>query len=49
MGRLLGADRPLPGSERLGSCLVRLPLFYNLSDDDQGRVIDRTREFLHGL
>ena len=36
-------------SEKLGSCLVRLPLFYNLSDDGSGRVIDRTTEFLHGL
>jgi len=49
LGRSLGTDRPLPGSERLGSCLVRLPLFFNLSDEDQGRVIDRTAEFLHGL
>ncbi|MGA8889948.1 MAG: dTDP-4-amino-4,6-dideoxygalactose transaminase [Anaeromyxobacteraceae bacterium] len=49
VGRALGADRPLPGSERLGSCLVRLPLFYNLSDEDQAQVIDRTTEFLHGL
>jgi dTDP-4-amino-4,6-dideoxygalactose transaminase len=38
--------RPLCNSERLSSCLVRLPLFYNLSDDDQEQVIARAREVL---
>jgi dTDP-4-amino-4,6-dideoxygalactose transaminase len=41
--------RPLPMSERLSSCLVRLPLFYNLSDDDQEQVITRAEETLNEL
>jgi dTDP-4-amino-4,6-dideoxygalactose transaminase len=49
MGRRVHDDRALPVAEHLGSCLVRLPLFYNLTDDDQGIVIERTREFLDAL
>lgn len=49
MGQALHAGRPaLPNSERLSSCLVRLPLFYNLSDADQSRVIEATLEALDG-
>ncbi len=36
----------LPGCERLASCLVRLPLFYNLREDEQAYVIEQTRDFL---
>jgi len=49
MGRRFHGERPLPMAERLGGCLVRLPLFFNLTDDDQGQVIDRTREFIDGV
>ena len=45
--RFHASRRPLCHSERLSSCLVRLPLFYNLSDDDQDQVITRAREILH--
>jgi dTDP-4-amino-4,6-dideoxygalactose transaminase len=37
--------RTLPMTEHLSDCLVRLPLFYNLTDDEQSRVIDGVREF----
>jgi dTDP-4-amino-4,6-dideoxygalactose transaminase len=48
-GRRICKDWPFPNSERLGSCLVRLPLFYNLSDEEQGEVIDRTKGFLDAI
>jgi dTDP-4-amino-4,6-dideoxygalactose transaminase len=35
----------LPGTESLGNGLVRLPLFYNLSDAEQNEVIETVREF----
>lgn len=47
--RFHDSRRPLCNSERLSSCLVRLPLFYNLSDDDQEHVITRAREILNAL
>lgn len=37
-------DRALPISERLSSCLVRLPLFFNITDNDVDEVIARTVE-----
>jgi dTDP-4-amino-4,6-dideoxygalactose transaminase len=47
MGRRFhDSRRSLCNSERLSSCLVRLPLFYNLSDHDQEQVITRAREIL---
>ncbi len=49
MGRRFHGGRALPTSERLGSCLVRLPLFYNMTDGEQDEVIGRTREFLDGI
>lgn len=49
MGRRFWDGRPLPGSERLSSCLVRLPLFFNMTDGEQAEVIGRTREFLDAL
>jgi len=50
MGRRFHASRrPLCNSERLSSCLVRLPLFYNLGDDDQEQVITRAREILNAF
>lgn len=32
--------RPLPNSDRFSNCLVRLPMFYELSDSDIDRVCD---------
>jgi dTDP-4-amino-4,6-dideoxygalactose transaminase len=49
MGRRYHSGRELPNSDRLTSCLVRLPFYFNLTDREQDEVIDRTREFLHGL
>lgn len=40
--------RPLQMSERLSDCLVRLPVFYNLTDDEQDRVIVAAKEVLRG-
>ena len=48
MGRACHRGPALPTSERLSSCLVRLPLFYNRSDGDQARVIDAALEALRG-
>lgn len=41
MGRRLGGDAgQCPVTERAADCLVRLPLFYQLTDAEQARVID---------
>jgi dTDP-4-amino-4,6-dideoxygalactose transaminase len=45
-GRQFHDGRALPRAEELGERLVRLPLFFNLSDDDQGKVIDAAQELL---
>lgn len=42
-------QRSLRTSERLSTCLVRLPLFFNLTDRDQAEVIGRTLEFLDAV
>jgi dTDP-4-amino-4,6-dideoxygalactose transaminase len=47
-GRSLHDNRALPNSERLSACLVRLPLYFNMTDREQDEVISRTREFLDG-
>lgn len=46
MGRRFGG-RPgqHPVAERAGDCLVRLPVFYQLTPDEQSRVIDALQEF----
>lgn len=49
MGKKFHGARPLPGSERLSSCLVRLPLFFNMTDPEQDQVIECTRRFLAAL
>lgn len=48
MGRTFHGGGALPNSEKLTSCLVRLPLFFNMTDVEQEEVIDRTLEFLDG-
>ncbi|MFO0677984.1 MAG: dTDP-4-amino-4,6-dideoxygalactose transaminase [Polyangiaceae bacterium] len=50
MGEKLGESPfPMPNTERLATCLVRLPLHFNLGDHEQERVIAHTLEFLHGV
>lgn len=49
MGRRFHDGRPLPVSDQLTECLVRLPLFFNITDTQVDEVIDRTVEFLRGL
>ena len=39
MGRKLHDGRALPQSERLSECLVRLPLYFQMSDGDVDRVV----------
>lgn len=37
--------RELPNSDRYSDCLLRLPLFFDLSDEDQSIIIERILEF----
>jgi dTDP-4-amino-4,6-dideoxygalactose transaminase len=39
------SGRPLPNTERAVACMLRLPLFYGISKDDQNRVIEGIRSF----
>lgn len=43
------AARELPVTDKTADTLVRLPLFYDLDDDEQGRVLDECRNFLDKL
>ncbi len=47
-GRKFYSDNPesLPGCERLSDCLVRLPIYYNMTDDELRFVIEKTQEWL---
>jgi dTDP-4-amino-4,6-dideoxygalactose transaminase len=49
MGRRFHGERALPMSEQLTFRLVRLPLYFNMTDSEQDEVIGRTQEYLHGL
>ncbi|KAA9332278.1 dTDP-4-amino-4,6-dideoxygalactose transaminase [Hymenobacter busanensis] len=40
--------RPLPHAERFGRCLVRLPLFYDLTPEQQDRVVAAVLAFYAG-
>lgn len=43
-------SRPsLPNCDRFADCLLRLPLYYELSDSEQDRVIESVTEFYHSL
>ncbi len=48
-GSRLHDGRALPWSERLTRCLVRLPLFFNITDAEVAEVVDRTLGFLRAL
>jgi dTDP-4-amino-4,6-dideoxygalactose transaminase len=37
--------RPLPHSDRYSECLVRLPFYYSLTDEDQQRVMEEVLNF----
>ena len=41
-----GVPDSLPGCERISSCLVRLPLYYNMTDAEQDYVIEQTALWL---
>ena len=40
MGRKLGCDTNLPVTEDLSRRLLRLPMYYDMTDEDQNRVVD---------
>ncbi|UYZ57439.1 dTDP-4-amino-4,6-dideoxygalactose transaminase [Hymenobacter latericus] len=41
--------RPLPNAQRFADCLVRLPLYFELSEDDQLRVIEAVVNYFDRL
>jgi dTDP-4-amino-4,6-dideoxygalactose transaminase len=41
-------NREIPFSDKYTDCLVRLPLFYELSDTDLNQIIDIIKEFFSG-
>ena len=47
VGRRYNPDLELPVTDHVSAGLVRLPLYPDLTSDDVGRVIDRTRAFAH--
>ena len=49
MGRKLHDGRALPQSEKLSECLVRLPLYFQMPDDDVRRVVSSAIEVLQTL
>jgi len=44
-GSRFATGETLPNTDRLGDGLVRLPLFFNLTDAEQDEVIDAVRDF----
>jgi dTDP-4-amino-4,6-dideoxygalactose transaminase len=49
MGKKLDSvesSKKLPMTDRFGDCLVRLPLFYNMTESEQARVLARSLDFL---
>lgn len=40
-----GKPEKLEGCDRISGCLVRFPLFYNMTDDEQSYVVDHARKF----
>ena len=43
--RAVEPPRPLPNAQRFADCLLRLPLFYELQEDDVVRICGAIREF----
>jgi dTDP-4-amino-4,6-dideoxygalactose transaminase len=49
MGKQFGyREGDLPVTELLSACLVRLPLFYGITPEQQGRVVHEIRQFFIG-
>ncbi len=47
MGRKLGCDaRPLPVTDRVSACLIRLPFYYTITQDEQAEVVREVTAFL---
>ena len=40
-------SRPLPWATHYADCLVRLPLFYELTETNQRRITDAVLDFYH--
>ena len=43
------SERALPNSDWLTECLVRLPIFYNMTDAETNEVVGRCLEFVREL
>ena len=49
MGQTFGyRDGDLPVTEELSGRLLRLPLFYDITEEEQSRVVEQVRAFLEG-
>jgi dTDP-4-amino-4,6-dideoxygalactose transaminase len=46
--RLSARLKSLPVTERVAPTLLRLPIFFEMTDDEQHRVIECIRDFFHG-
>jgi dTDP-4-amino-4,6-dideoxygalactose transaminase len=47
MGRTFGyTDRDLPVTNDISGRLLRLPLFYDITEEEQARVVDGIRSYL---
>jgi len=46
MGRKYAADLRLPVTESVASRILRLPLFYAITEEQQARVVDEVRKYL---
>jgi dTDP-4-amino-4,6-dideoxygalactose transaminase len=44
----LHGKKPLPHADRFTNCLLRLPLYYELSESEQGKVISEILKFFNG-
>jgi hypothetical protein len=48
MGQTFGyQEGDLPVTEKLSGCLLRLPLFYDITEAEQRHVIDSIADFFH--
>jgi dTDP-4-amino-4,6-dideoxygalactose transaminase len=47
MGRKLGCDaRPLPVTDAVSACLIRLPFYYTITTDEQAEVVREVTAYL---
>ena len=47
--KILGTSVKLPVTQAISEQLVRLPIFYSLTEDDQSRIIDLTLDFFNKI